>query len=75
VVSDPPIDKEFPPALAVITVPGHGVEMDGTFYLAGAGSHGTVRLLHRLSAGGWNVLLFHYRGTWVPRWRSHSHRR
>lgn len=78
VVSDPPIDKKFPPALAVITVPSHGVDMDGTFYLAaGEGSHGTVLLLHGLPGyeyngdlaqsirrAGWNVLLFHYRGTW-----------
>jgi hypothetical protein len=52
--------------------------MDATFYLAGgAGSHGTVLLLQGLPGyesnvdlaqsirrAGWNVLLFHYRGTW-----------
>jgi uncharacterized protein len=78
VVSDPPIDKKFPPELAVITIPSHGVDMDGTFYLAaGAGSHGTVLLLHGLPGyenngdlaqsirrAEWSVLLFHYRGTW-----------
>jgi uncharacterized protein len=78
VVSDPPIDKKFPPALAVITVPSHGVALDGTFYLAsGAGPHGTVLLLNgvpgyesngdlaqSIRRAGWSVLLFHYRGTW-----------
>ena len=78
VVSDPPVDKGFPPALAAIAVPSHGVNMDATFYLAaGGGQHGTVLLLHGLPGyelnadlaqsirrAGWNVLLFHYRGTW-----------
>ena len=78
VVADPPVDKKFPPGLAAIAVPSHGVEMDATFYLAGgAGPHGTVLLLHGLPGyeingdlaqsirrAGWNVLLFHYRGTW-----------
>ena len=78
VVADPPVDAKFPPGLAGITVPSHGVDMDATFYLAsGAGAHGTVLLLHGLPGyeqngdlaqsirrAGWNVLLFHYRGTW-----------
>jgi hypothetical protein len=34
VVFDPPIDRKFPPALAGITVPSHGVDMDAMFYLA-----------------------------------------
>jgi pimeloyl-ACP methyl ester carboxylesterase len=78
VVADPPVDTKYPPGLAGITVPSHGVDMDATFYLAsGAGPHGTVLLLHGLPGyesngdlaqsirrAGWNVLLFHYRGTW-----------
>jgi len=78
VVADPPADKKFPPGLAGITIPSHGVDMDATLYLAsGAGQHGTVLLLHGLPGyennadlaqairrAGWNVLLFHYRGTW-----------
>jgi pimeloyl-ACP methyl ester carboxylesterase len=78
VVTDPPVDAKFPPGLAGITVPSHGVDMDATLYLAsGAGPHGTVLLLHGLPGyetngdlaqairrAGWNVLLFHYRGTW-----------
>jgi len=52
--------------------------MDAFFYLAGGASpHGTVLLLHGLPGyeinvdlaqsmrrAGWNVLIFHYRGTW-----------
>jgi predicted alpha/beta-fold hydrolase len=78
VVSDPPVDTRFPPGLAGMTIPSHGVDMDATLYFAsGAGSHGTVLLLHGLPGyehngdlaqsirrAGWNVLLFHYRGTW-----------
>jgi pimeloyl-ACP methyl ester carboxylesterase len=78
VVEDTPADTKFPAELAGITVPSHGVDMDATFYLAsGAGPHGTVLLLHGLPGyenngdlaqsmrrAGWNVLLFHYRGTW-----------
>ena len=78
VVTDPAVDKQSPPALSVFTIPSHGVEMDAFFYLAsGAVPHGTVILLHGLPGyeinedlaqsirrSGWNVLLFHYRGTW-----------
>jgi pimeloyl-ACP methyl ester carboxylesterase len=78
VLADPPADKKFPPGLAGITVPSHGVDMDATLYLAGGeGPHGTVLLLHGMPGyesngdlaqsirrAGWNVLLFHYRGTW-----------
>ncbi len=78
VVVDFPADKRFPPGVVGITVPSHGVELDATFYLAGgANPHGTVLLLHGLPGyetngdlaqsirrAGWNVLLFHYRGTW-----------
>ena len=78
VVTDTPVDTKFPPGLAGITVPSHGVDMDATMYLAtGAGPHGTVLLLQGLPGyesnvdlaqsirrAGWNVLLFHYRGTW-----------
>jgi len=78
VVTDPPPDKEFPPRLVGLTVPGHAAEMDATLYLAGGGgTHGTVLLLHGLPGyeqnadlaqsirrTGWNVLIFHYRGSW-----------
>ncbi|HXZ78452.1 MAG TPA: alpha/beta fold hydrolase [Terriglobales bacterium] len=78
VVADPATDKQFPPGLAILTIPSHGVELDAFFYTAaGATPHGTVVLLHGLPGyeingdlaqsirrAGWNVLLFHYRGTW-----------
>ena len=78
VVADPPPDKQHPPGLAILTVPSHGVEPDAWLYLAsGAGPHGTVILAHGLPGyersrdlarsirrAGWNVLFFHYRGTW-----------
>lgn len=78
VVTDPAADKDAPPAMIGLVVPGHGVEKDAVFYLAGgAGMHGTVLLLHGLPGyeqnmdlaqsirrAGWNVLVFHYRGSW-----------
>jgi uncharacterized protein len=78
---DQPTDKEFPAQLAVFTVPSHGTDLDAWFYVAcGANAHGTVIFAHGLPGyemnadlaqsirrAGWNVLLFHYRGTWgVP---------
>src|SRR6478672_7198547 len=43
VVTDPPPDKKFRSALAVFTIPSHGVDMDATFYLTpGEGLHRTV---------------------------------
>jgi uncharacterized protein len=78
VTADPVVDKQFPPQLATLTIPSHGVAMDAFFYLAsGSAPHSTVILLHGLPGyemnedlaqsirrAGWNVLLFHYRGTW-----------
>jgi pimeloyl-ACP methyl ester carboxylesterase len=78
VIEDPAADKQFPPGMAMFVVPSHSVEMDASLYLAGgANPHGTVLLLHGLPGyetngdlaqsirrAGWNVLLFHYRGTW-----------
>jgi uncharacterized protein len=81
VIADGPTDKKFPPGLAQFVVLSHGVELDAWFYVAsGVGPHGTVILPHGLPGyemsgdlaqsirrAGWNVLLFHYRGTWgVP---------
>ncbi len=78
VVADPPVDKQYPPELAMFTVPSHGADLDAWLYVAsGAGPHGTVILAHGLPGyemsgdlaqsirrAGWNVLLYHYRGTW-----------
>lgn len=78
VVADPTPDSKYPPELLGITIPSRGVDMDGSFYLAaGPGPHPCVLLLHGLPGyetngdlaqsirrAGWNVLMFHYRGTW-----------
>jgi uncharacterized protein len=81
VIADGPTDKKFPAGLTQFVVPSHGVELDAWLYVAsGPGPHGTVILPHGLPGyemsgdlaqsirrAGWNVLLFHYRGTWgVP---------
>jgi len=81
VIADGPSDKKFPPGLAQFIVPSHGAELDAWIYVAtGPGRHGTVVLPHGLPGyemsgdlaqsvrrAGWNVVLFHYRGTWgVP---------
>jgi alpha/beta superfamily hydrolase len=78
VVADPVPDPKYPPTLVGLTIPSHGVDLDALFYLAaGAGPHRTVLLLYGLPGyetngdlaqsirrAGWNVLQFHYRGTW-----------
>jgi len=49
VISDPSVDKQFPPGLSVLTIPSNGSEMDAFLYsAAGPGPHGTVILLHGL---------------------------
>ena len=49
VTADAPVDKQFPPGLAMFTVPSHGVYLDAWLYVAsGAGPHGTVILAHGL---------------------------
>jgi uncharacterized protein len=78
VIADPAHNREFPPTLVPLTFSSHGFELDGLLYTAsGPGPHGTVLLLHGLPGyevngdlaqsirrAGWNVLMFHYRGTW-----------
>lgn len=78
VVTDPPTDMKSPPRIVGTTISSHGVDMDAVLYLAaGTGPHGTVLLLHGLPGyeqnidlaqsirrAGWNVVIFHYRGTW-----------
>jgi hypothetical protein len=34
IVADAPADKEFPAALAVVSFPSHGVDLEATLYLA-----------------------------------------
>src|SRR5664280_1576898 len=69
VVEDPPVDTKFRATA--------WTWMQSFTWQLGAGPHGTVLLLHGLPGyesnvdlaqsirrAGWNVLLFHYRGTW-----------
>jgi pimeloyl-ACP methyl ester carboxylesterase len=78
VISDPPEDKANPAAMEAVDITSRGSSMHGIVYLAeGAGPHPTVILLHgfpgneqnldlaqSIRRAGWNVLFFHYRGSW-----------
>jgi len=78
VVADPPQDKANPPQLIAFALPSKDVKINAVLYTAaGAGPHPTVLLLHGLPGidqhldlaramqrEGWNVLAFHYRGSW-----------
>ena len=79
VTSDPiEVDWQYPTANAAITFDSGGSRVLGVLHLAqGAGPHPTVILLHGipgyergfdlaqiLRRAGWNVLVFHYRGSW-----------
>ena len=76
--ADPMPDKANPAATRSVSIPSHGVAINGLLYLAsGAGPHPTVLLLHgfpgaeqnldvaqAMRRAGWNVLTMHYRGAW-----------
>jgi acetyl esterase/lipase len=78
VISDPPPDKAFPAEMDVAAILSHGSTMHGVLYLAsGGGPHPTLLLTHgfpgneqnldlaqSVRRAGWNVLTFHYRGSW-----------
>lgn len=79
VTSDPATsDSLFPPAFAQVQIPTSGARMNGVLYLAeGKGPHPTVVFLHgfpgneknadlaqAVRRGGFNALVFHYRGAW-----------
>jgi pimeloyl-ACP methyl ester carboxylesterase len=78
VFSDPPADQAFPADMEVAAIPSHGSTMHGVIYIAaGAGPHPTLLLMHgfpgneqnldlaqSVRRAGWNVLTFHYRGSW-----------
>jgi len=75
---DPSIDQFFPSETLACAIPSGEVNLNGVLYTAGgAGPHPTVVLLHGLPGNeqnvdlaqsvrraGWNVLTFHYRGSW-----------
>ena len=72
------IDPDFPPTMAAFAIESYGEMMNGLIYVAnGAGPHPTAILLHgypgneknldlaqAMRRAGWNVLFFHYRGSW-----------
>ena len=65
-------------AMEAVQIPSHGALMNGIVYVAaGAGPHPVVLLLHgfpgneqnldlaqEIRRAGWDVLFFHYRGSW-----------
>ena len=75
---DPPQDRAHPAETRPTPISSGGVNLNAIFYTAaGAGPHPTVLLLHGLPGNeqnidlaqvvrraGWNVLTFHYRGSW-----------
>jgi len=78
ITTDPPRDSSFPATIEAPDILSHGSRLNAVFYLAAGGSaHPTVLLLHGfpgneqnldlayvLQRAGWNVLFFHYRGSW-----------
>jgi len=78
VVSDPAVDKTYPADIKAFVLPSHGSGMNAVMYTASrAGPHPTLLLLHGFPGNeqnldlaqaarraGWNVLTFHYRGSW-----------
>jgi pimeloyl-ACP methyl ester carboxylesterase len=78
VVTDPPVDQAHPADIYAFVLPSHGSAMNAVLYTAsGAGPHPTLLLLHGFPGNeqnldlaqaarraGWNVLTFHYRGSW-----------
>jgi pimeloyl-ACP methyl ester carboxylesterase len=78
ITTDPARDAAHPARMYQLSIPSHDAVMFGVFYrAAGADLHPTVLLLHGLPGfeqngdlaqtirrAGWNVLIFHYRGSW-----------
>jgi pimeloyl-ACP methyl ester carboxylesterase len=78
ITTDPPRDPAHPASMYQLSIPSHEATVFGVFYRAsGADPHPTVLLLHGLPGfeqnedlgqtlrrAGWNVLIFHYRGSW-----------
>jgi pimeloyl-ACP methyl ester carboxylesterase len=78
VVADPAIDVVHPAAMAAFVIPSADGALNAVMYTAaGSGPHPTLLLLHGFPGNeqnldlaqaarraGWNVLTFHYRGSW-----------
>jgi pimeloyl-ACP methyl ester carboxylesterase len=78
IAADPAPDKSAPASMVQLSVPSHGENLLGVFYLAeGSGPHPTAIVMHgfpgyeqnldiaqTLRRAGWNVMAVHYRGSW-----------
>jgi len=78
ITTDPPEDKASPATMDQLILPSHGSLLNGLIYEAeGAGPHPVVILLHgfpgyeqnldlaqSIRRAGWDVVFFHYRGSW-----------
>lgn len=78
IADDPVPDETYPAALAPVTLKSKGEQIIGvTLQAQGEGPHPTIVLLHGFPGNernfdlahifrraGWNVLVFHYRGSW-----------
>ena len=78
VTFDPPSDPTHPASLAAFVIPSFEGALNAVMYTAaGIGAHPTLLLLHGFPGNeqnldlaqaarraGWNVLTFHYRGSW-----------
>lgn len=78
VTTDQPGDKSAPASMDELTIASHGSNLNGLIYVAeGAAPHPVVILLHgfpgyeqnldlaqSIRRAGWNVVFFHYRGSW-----------
>ena len=72
------VDPAYPPAMEPVVIRSQGAKLSGIVYVAqGPGPHPAVILLHgypgnernldlahAIRRAGWNVLFFHYRGSW-----------
>jgi len=79
ITTDPARDAAHPATMYQLAIPSHDVTVFGVFYRAsGSDPHPTAVLLHGLPGfeqngdlaqtirrAGWNVLIFHYRGSWA----------
>src|SRR5436190_23204246 len=78
VIADLPASASNPAAMAPIVIVSHAAGLNAVMYsAAGVGRHPTLLLLHGFPGNeqnldlaqaarraGWNVLTFHYRGSW-----------
>lgn len=78
ITTDPPRDGAYPATMYQLAIPVREASVFGVFYRAAGGDpHPTILLLHGLPGfeqngdlaqalrrAGWNVLIFHYRGSW-----------